>query len=116
MNGGSLALVICVSVLIFVLLLLLIPLRLKICYNGEETVVVFKYLFFRYTLYPKKEGKSQKNKDKKEKQKPYSDLEKKSKAPFTEQVSSLISLVTSSGRLSFCAACAKILVKEVLIC
>ena len=68
MNGGSLALVICVSVLLFVLLLLLIPLRLKICYNGEETVAVFKYLFFRFTLYPKKEGKAQKNKDKKEKE------------------------------------------------
>lgn len=101
MNGVSLALVIILAILLFILLLLLIPLRLKIRYNGEETSAVFKYFLFSIRLYPKKDGgKNKKKENKKEKEKPYSEFQKKSKAPFTQQVSTLISLVTSSGRLA----------------
>lgn len=98
MNGGMIALIIVLAVLLFIILLLLIPLRLKIRYNGKETSAVFKFLFFSVRLYPKKEGAKKKKAP--EKEKPYSEMEKKSKAPFTEQVSSLISLVTSSGRIA----------------
>ena len=97
MSGGTIALLIIIG---FVLLIFsLLSFKLKICfiYKDKKADFFIKYLFIKIPI-------SLEKKEKKKKKEPKPEAAeksgvKKAKEPFFEQVSKLLSLLTSAGRI-----------------